>query len=260
MGIRYPLWQRNNRYGNTWRVPTGRYQQKSDDLWRQYQNGHIDYARYLELLGAIKTEEIDRHDKTYPALANDPEEWERIENGIWKYEHLLQNSRAEEARRKAEAERIQSLTPLEKYLEEVPETIKKFRIESKSYRREANISQILIIVGSVLTTSVSSAVGFGLNDILRWIAPAISIVVTISAGLTAYFKFRERSFNLQQTADTIEQEYVAVGLGISYYRDKKPQEALQLFAERVELLKDEQKKRQQQLEQPPEIKHGHNHL
>lgn len=260
MATSYHLWRRNNRYDNTWRVPTRRYQQKSDDLWRQYQNKHIDYARYLELLEAIKTEEIDRQNKAYPALANDPEEWERIENGIWKYEHLLQNSRAEEARRKAEAERVQSLTPLEKYLEEVPETIKRFRIESKSYRRKANISQILIIVGSVLTTSASSAVGFGLNDILRWIAPAISIVVTISAGLTAYFKFKERSFSLQQTADAIEQEHENVGLGIGYYKEKKPPEALQLFAERVQFLKDEQKKRQQQLEQPPEMKHGHNPL
>lgn len=240
--------------------PSEQYQHKSDDLWRQYQNGYIDYARCLELLEAIKTEEIDRRNKEYPLLAGDPERRERIENGIWEYERLSQNARAKEAQRKAEAERIKSLTPLEKYLEEMPETIKNFRSESKSYRREANIFQILIIAGSVLTTSVSSAVGFGLNDILRWIAPAISIVVTISAGLTAYFKFRERSFNLQQTADAIEQEYEDVGLGIGYYKDKKPQEALQLFAERVQLLKDEQKKRQQQLEQPPEIKHGHNHL
>ena len=154
---------------------------------------------------------------------------------------------------------VTTLTPLEKYLEETPETINNFRSESKSYRREANLFQILIIAGSVLTTSASSAVVFGINGIWRLIAPAISIVVTISAGLTAYFKFKERSFNLQQTADAIEQEYENVGLGIGYYKDKKPQEALQLFAERVQFLKDEQKKRQQQLEQPPELKHGHNH-
>src|SRR6266480_3181839 len=252
--------RRRYRNGNTWWYPSEQYQNKSDDIWRQYQKGDMDFTRYLELLEAIKTEEIDRQNKKYPVLAEDPETRERLENGIWKYEHLSQDARAKEARRKAEAERVKSLTPLETYLEEMPETIKNFRSESKSYRREANVFQILIIAGSVLTTSVSSAVGFGLNDILRWIAPAISIVVTISAGLTAYFKFRERSFNLQQTADAIEREYVAVGLGIGYYKDKKAQKALQLFAERVELLKDEQKKRQQQLEQPPEMKHGHNHL
>ena len=260
MGARPRSWRQRNRYENTWWYPSEQYQHKSDDLWRQYQNGHIDYARYLELLETIKTEEIDRQDKKSPLLAGDPARWEKIENGIWRYEHLSQGVRAEEARRKAEAERIKSLTPLEKYLEEMPETINNFRSESNNYRDKANFYQILIIVCSVLTTSVSSAVGIGLNNVLRWIAPIFSIMVTISAGFTAYFKFREKSFNLQQTADAIEQEYVAVGLGIGYYKGKQPQEALQLFAERVELLKDEQKKRQQQLEQPPEIKHGHNHL
>ncbi|HEX6481763.1 MAG TPA: SLATT domain-containing protein [Ktedonobacteraceae bacterium] len=91
---------------------------------------------------------------------------------------------------------------------------------------------------------------------MKWIAPVISIVVAISAGVTAYFKYKERSFNLQQTADAIEQEYVAVDLGIGYYKGKQQQEALELFAERVELLKDEQKKREQQLEQPPDVKHS----
>jgi hypothetical protein len=240
--------------------PSEQYRHKSDDLWRQYQKGYIDYTRYLELLEAIKTEEIDRNNKQYPILSKDPETKENIENGIWRYEHLSQNSRMKEAQRRAEVERIKSLAPLEKYMEEIPEALKTFRSESNAYRRKANIFQILIIVGSVLTTSVSSAVGFGLNDVLRWIAPAISIVVTVSAGLTVYFKFKERSFNLQQTADTIEQEYKAVKLGIRSYKEKQPNDALELFAERVELLIDEQKKRQQQLEQPPELKHGQNHL
>lgn len=115
---------------------------------------------------------------------------------------------------------------------------------------------MIIIIGSVLATSVTSALGFGLIDALKWIAPVISIVVAISAGVTAYFKYKERSFNLQQTADAIEQEYVAVDLGIGYYKGKQQQEALELFAERVELLKDEQKKREQQLEQPPDVKHS----
>jgi hypothetical protein len=114
MAARYRLWQQKNRYGNTWLYPSEQYQHKSDDLWRQYQNGYIDYARYLELLEAIKTEEIDRRNKKYPLLARDPERKERIENGIWEYERLSQNARAKEAQRKAEAERIKSLTPLEK--------------------------------------------------------------------------------------------------------------------------------------------------
>lgn len=236
-----------------WPYLTLQYQHKSDDLWWQYQEGLIDHSKYVELLEQNKDEEIEKVDKQNPFIGR-----ERIENDIWEYERFSQAAREKEAQRKAEEKRIKFLTPLEKYLEDAPGVILNFQRESKSYRREANIFQILIIVGSVLTTSASSAVVFGENGIWRWIAPVISIVVTISAGLTAYFKFREKSFNLQQTADAIDQEYKAVRLGIGFYEDKKPQEHLQLFADRVQFLIDEQKKRQQQLDQPPDMKHSHN--
>ncbi len=255
MVARYHLWRQKNRLSNISNLPTEQYRHKSDDLWWQYQEGFIDQGSYVKLLEQIKDEEIDKVHKQTPYIDR-----ERLENGIWEYEHLLQNGRAKEAQQKAEEKRIKSLTPLENYKEEIPELIKNFNRESKKYRREANFFQILVIVGSVLTTSASSAVVFGVNGFWRWFAPAISIVVTIAAGFIAYFKFKERSFGLQQTADAIEQEYDAVRLGIGFYKDKKTQEALQLFAERVQLLRDEQKKRQQQLEQPPDIKHGHNHL
>lgn len=241
-------------------MPSLRYIQKSEELWEQYQNNTIDYNQYAALLEQIKSEELTTESKKYLGLLT-PEERGKIEYDIWNYEKKQQKIREQEAQRKAEEERIKSLTPLEKYKEEIPATIENFRRESNNYRDKANFFQILVIAGSVLTTSFSSAVGFGLANALKWIAPAISIVVTIAAGLIAYFKFKERSFSLQQTADAIEQEYVAIELGIGNYRDKdkQPQEALQRFAERVELLKDEQKKRQQQLEQPPELKHGQIH-
>lgn len=255
-----PLYRRRRKAIISW-YPSEQYRHKSDDVWELYQNDVIDYARYLETLEEIKAEEMARQDRKSPLLPLSPETREKIENGIWNYERFANNARAKEAQRKAEEERIKSLTPLEKYKEEIPATIENFRRESNNYRDKANFFQILVIAGSVLTTSFSSAVGFGLANAFKWIAPAISIVVTIAAGLIAYFKFKERSFSLQQTADAIEQEYVAIELGIGNYRDKdkQPQEALQRFAERVELLKDEQKKRQQQLEQPPELKHGQIH-
>jgi hypothetical protein len=141
------------------------------------------------------------------------------ENGIWKYEKRRRKERQLEAEQEAEAERIKKLPLLEKYKETTQATI-------AQYRKDA------------------------------WVAPFISILVTISAGFTGYFKYRERSFNLQQTADNIEQEYTAVNLTIGPYKGKSPQEALVLFAERVEALKVEQRKREQQLEQPPDVKQG----
>jgi hypothetical protein len=75
--------------------------------------------------------------------------------------------------------------------------------------------------------------------------------------MTGYFKFRERSMNLQQAADDLEQEYKAVELGIRPYRTfDREEDRLVEFAERAEHIKDQQRKREQQLEQPPEAKAG----
>jgi hypothetical protein len=51
-----------------------------------------------------------------------------------------------------------------------------------------------------------------------------------------------------------------VKLRIRSYKGKQPNEALELFVERVEFLVEEQKKRQQQLEQPSDVKHIQSHL
>ncbi len=216
-----------------------RYQHKSEDLWKKYQENSIDYDQFIASLEQIREEELD-HYFDYQRQS--------VDDAVWNYEHQRREARAKEERRK-------SLPPVEIYKEGIPEIIIRYRKEADRYRNIANWLQIIIIIGSVLVTSATSAAGFEFGGIFRWIAPIISIVVAISAGLVGYFKFRERSFNLQQTADTIEQEYNAVELGIGYYKGMKPNEALVLFAERVELLRDEQKKRQQQLEQPTDTKH-----
>jgi len=238
-----------------------RYRHKSEDLWEQYQEGQIDHKRYLELLEAIKAEEIESEAKRNPFFGVSPERRSTIENNIWEYERLRGQAREQEAQGKAEAERKKSLSPLEKYQEDVPEIIARYQEEANRYRRIANRLQIIIIVGSVLVTSATSAAGFGLyGEIFRWVAPIISIVVAGSAGLIGYFKFKERSFNLQQTADAIEQEFKSMELGIRSYKGKQLNDAQELFTERVEFLIEEQKKRQQQLEQPPDLKHGQSHL
>lgn len=70
-----------------------------------------------------------------------------------------------------------------------------------------------------------------------------------------YFKYKERSFYLQQTADAIETEWEAVEVGVGRYKDASDEPArLALFVDEVHRLKSEQKKRQQSLEQPPETR------
>lgn len=60
--------------------------------------------------------------------------------------------------------------------------------------------------------------------------------------------------NLRQTADAIEHEYNAAELGIRRYKNLSDEERLTLLAEEVEWLREEQSKREQQLEQPPEVR------
>jgi hypothetical protein len=136
------------------------------------------------------------------------------------------------------------------YMEAVPGEVESYRTGARRYRRVHNVLQTVIIAGSIVSASVTSAISE-----VSWFkiaAPALSMVVGISAGMTGYFKFRERSMNLQMTADSIEQEHTAVGLLIRRYKGKSLDDALVEFAEEVERLKEEQRKREQQLDQPPE--------
>lgn len=148
----------------------------------------------------------------------------------------------------------QSLSVHQQYLEGTQDTVDSYRIGAKRYRRIHNILQTIIITGSIVSASVTSAIGE-----VPWFkvaAPVLSMLVGISAGMTGYFKFRERSMNLQTTADSIEQEHMAVQLMIRRYKGQRADDALVSFAEEVEKLKEEQRKREQQLDQPPEGRQG----
>ncbi|MFE9404023.1 hypothetical protein ACFYNY_19875 [Streptomyces sp. NPDC006530] len=83
----------------------------------------------------------------------------------------------------------------------------------------------------------------------------VSFAITIAAMFTSYYKFRERSYFLQQTADLIEEEANAVRLGIganSEYGSGQEDEAPKKFIHLTEEQRNEQRRRQQQLDQPSE--------
>lgn len=153
-----------------------------------------------------------------------------------------------------DSDQKQTLASLRQYRHSTWDQIEEYRAGAKHYRRIGNWLQMIIIIGSILTTGVTSAAGQFPQA--QAAAPFISIIVGVSAGIIGYFKFKERSLNLQQAADAIEHEYNAVELRIRRYRGKSNDlEALAEFAEEVERIKEEQSKREQQLEQPPEL-HG----
>jgi hypothetical protein len=133
------------------------------------------------------------------------------------------------------------------YKQETEEIIDQYRKAAKGNRRIHNFLQSIILVGSIVVTSLTSvalnASPFGAA------AAVISVFVSIAAAVTGYFKFRERSFGQQQTADAIEKELHSADLMIWDYANKNEDDVLTLFAERVEALKEEQRKRELQLEQ-----------
>lgn len=140
------------------------------------------------------------------------------------------------------------------YRDDVPEQIDRYRGESKYYRRIHNSLQAVIIIGALSASTLTSLVQSVPQ--LRWFAVGTTFSVGVAAGFTGYFKFRERSFYLQQTSDSIEQELSAVNLGIGRYKNNPEGDALTEFTEQIEILKVEQRKRQQQLEQPSEGREG----
>ncbi|WP_258320920.1 DUF4231 domain-containing protein [Streptomyces sp. S1D4-14] len=139
------------------------------------------------------------------------------------------------------------------YREEVFAAIEQYQADSRKYRRIHNSLQSLIMIGSASTTTIAA---LDTGKELTWQSvtlTGISFAITVAAMFTGYYKFRERSYFLQQTADAIEQEANAVTLGIGPYSefgDAGEVAALKLFTQRVEDHRNEQRRRQQQLDQP----------
>jgi hypothetical protein len=141
------------------------------------------------------------------------------------------------------------------YKDEAYADIHKLREESSGYRRVNNLLQAVLIIGSLGATG-TAALTAEIPDI-RWATLAISILVGGASGFMGYFKYKERSYYLQQTADAIESEWEAVEVGVGRYKKLQTEdERLAEFVEEVHRLKSEQKKRQQNLEQPPDSKNS----
>lgn len=131
--------------------------------------------------------------------------------------------------------------------EDVPRDILQFKQEGRFYGRINNVLQGIVIVGSIGASTLTGLIQS--NPQLRWVTVGATLSVGVAAGFSGYFKFKERSFYAQQTADDIEHELSAVILGISPYGSGEREDNIRTFTEKVEKLKLEQRKRQQQLEQ-----------
>jgi len=141
------------------------------------------------------------------------------------------------------------------YREDAYADIGQFRAESRSYRSVNNLLQGIVIIGALAATGASGLTAAFPN--VRWITLGVTFAVGISSGFMGYFKYKERSFYLQQTADAMESESDAFQVGVGRYkRITDEEEALAEYVDEVHRLKAEQKKREQNLEQPPEARNA----
>lgn len=134
------------------------------------------------------------------------------------------------------------------YREHIPRVLDRLRQDTRFYRRIHNWFQWGVFFASVGTTATTAY--WETPQPGKTILIALGSFLAFATAVTGYFKFRERAYNLQQTADQVEQHATAFDLGISPYADTDPAVNLGRFAENVEMLRMEQRKREQQLEQP----------
>ncbi len=178
--------------------------------------------------------------------------WRSPERSLVELEDQLEVGR--EAARIASALRQPPLNERRSlYREDVAGVIEQHRADSRRYRFIHNTLQNLIMIGSAATTTVAA---LDTRNQFTWqniTLVAIGFTITLAAAFTGYYKYRERSYFLLQTADAIEEEINAFTLGVGPYKDYGPdkeQDALKLFTQRVEDHRNEQRRRQQQLDQP----------
>ncbi|WP_194906288.1 DUF4231 domain-containing protein [Catenulispora rubra] len=179
------------------------------------------------------------------ALVVERAERTRVENA---YKELSESMTAEDE---------ESTTPLEAlrgYRKALWDEIDHFTQKANASRRYSNILQWTIIVGSVLAAALTTAGAASRSaQDARVIAAITSGVVSVAASAAGFFKYRERGFNEQMTADAIEKHRQAAELSIGEYgSDMSEEERLRLLATNVEIIKDDQRKRELQLEQKSE--------
>ncbi|NYH80520.1 hypothetical protein FHR84_003877 [Actinopolyspora biskrensis] len=128
----------------------------------------------------------------------------------------------------------------------LPDAVRAYRRQARRYRCANNALQLVVIAGSIVTAVVAAASVSMVTA--RWSAVVLSLVVALTAAVSGYGKYRERSVNLQVTADALEREYHSVELRVGKYgRFEDERAAYAEFAHEAEVLLDEHAKRQQQV-------------
>jgi hypothetical protein len=139
------------------------------------------------------------------------------------------------------------------YQDDIYYYVEELRSRGVRSRKANNTTQIITIVGSLAATGLG---GLAISiDSLALISPIITFIVGTASGVAAIYKFKDRSFYAQQTANAIDQEVDAYNLRIGRYKPSGTSagEGVRLQAillEEVHRLRTEQENREQNLDQP----------
>ncbi len=251
-----------------------RYIYKSNQLRDRYADGAIDYEKYISSLETAQNEELQVSHYISEASKKQKEQIYlfEIEQFYSARQMIIKKGEAAKHKKLFEEEqiRIKTLTPEQKlyaerekyYNKEVPKLINEYQSESRRYRNAHNGLQWIVIIGSAVVTSTTGITIFTnlvtVSYIFKSLAAVCSLIVTIAAGFMGYFKYRERSTNLQKAADDIENEYEAIRLGTQIYLGEPREKAMGIFSDRVLKRIREHKEEQQILEQPSDVKQPQN--
>lgn len=162
-------------------------------------------------------------------------------------------ARLEQRLKNLNKQETEVLSPRDQYeMYQLPDLIATYRKRADVDRRWFFITQVTIIVLSALVASLS---GGWLDKIYptHWIIPILSLAITIITSLILVFKPREKSANLQQTADAMDLELTAYNLEILHYDIGDRDKASKTLVTKIWHLHKEQQQRQQQLEQSSQV-------
>lgn len=134
------------------------------------------------------------------------------------------------------------------YREDAVFYVEELRKESDFYRKVSNFVQGVVIVGSLIG-SFAAASSFFVRE-YSWFVAANSLAIGIASGFAGYWKYKERGFYAQQTADLVEHEIESFDLEVGRYKEGEEDKNILVFSKEILKLRQDQKMRQQNLDQP----------
>jgi ABC-type multidrug transport system fused ATPase/permease subunit len=128
------------------------------------------------------------------------------------------------------------------YIQRMRLDVDTYKDSSRRLRWTNNILQIVVIIGSLLAATFAGAGGN--NPTARWGAVIAGAFASFAASMIAFFKFRERSFSLEQAASSIESELNSYDLNGGRYRRLEEDEKQPELVEAIEVARSELRQRE----------------